>query len=244
MEIQKKCKIFFLNTLFPINCLSCEKENFWLCQRCAERIKLREFQVCPLCECQITPAGILCPLCRSKKESFLDSLIAATSYEIPAVKQLIHIFKYRFVADASKYLALLMQKAAIRNDLLLPDTIAPIPLHPRRHRWRGYNQSELLAQELAENLAIPLKIPVLDILERKKFNLPQMEIKNYRARLENVRNIFTLKNESAAKIKNKKVLLVDDIATTGATLQECAKVLKAHGAKKVMAIVVARQTIK
>jgi len=240
----RKIKKFVLDTLFPTFCLSCLREGSWLCSQCAEKIKICDIQVCPLCEREITISGKLCYACKNSRISSLDLLITATSYENPLVKQLIHNLKYRFVENSAKPLASLMQKAALRNEIELPDVLIPVPLHPRRQRSRGFNQSELLAEELSQNLAPPLFISVSPILVRRKHNQPQMEIKNYQERIENVKGIFALQENCRDIIKNKKVLLVDDIATTGATLQEAAKILKENEAKKVMAIVIARQTIK
>jgi ComF family protein len=193
----------------------------------------------------LTEKGYLCFACRASQKSNLDSLITAVSYEDSTIKRLVHNFKYRFVGDISLLLAKFICQALIRNDFPLPDIISPVPLHPRRLRWRGFNQSLLLAEYIAEELTPLLKIEVLDILERKKYSQPQMQIKNYQERLQNMQNIFALKPTiSSDLIKNKRILLIDDIATTGATLEECAKVLKYAGAKKVFAAVVARQTVK
>jgi ComF family protein len=120
-----------------------------------------------------------------------------------------------------------------------------VPLHPKRLRWRGFNQSLLLAKHISNELSPQMEIEILDILERKYHSIPQMRVKNYQERMENVKNIFDLRSSfNPDLIKNKNILLIDDIATTGATLGECAKILKSAGAKKVFAAVVARQSIK
>jgi ComF family protein len=238
-----KIKKIILDTIFPIFCLTCNTEGFWLCSQCFSKVKLLDFQLCPACEINITEKGILCPVCRESKKSSLDSLVVSTSYENPAVKKMIHNLKYRFVADIAKPLADLMVKALLKNDLSIPDYIMPIPLHPRRLRWRGFNQSLLLAERISENLAPLMKIEVLDILERKKYNQPQMKIKKYSERLANVKNIFSLKMQ-LPDLKNKTILLVDDIATTGATLEECAKILKEKEVKKIFSIVISRQVMR
>jgi ComF family protein len=237
-------RTFILDTLFPISCLECSRENFWLCPDCLAKIRLQEIQVCPVCEKEITLGGLQCQLCRTFSKNDLNGLISAARYDLSALKQLIRNLKYRFVADSAHPLGSLMAKSFFRSDLPLPALIVPVPLHPRRLRWRGFNQSELLARELSHNLATPLLIPVENILMREKYNKPQMEIKNYPDRLKNVKGIFCALDSARQKLKNKTVLLVDDIATTGATLQECAKILKENGAKKVFAIVVARQSLK
>lgn len=204
-----------------------------------------DFQVCPECEDIITKMGLICPACRSRQKSNLDALIAATSYENPAIKQIVHNLKYRFIADISQPLARLVVKALIRSDCPVPDYIVPVPLHPRRLRWRGFNQSLLLGEHISQELTPLMKIEVLDILTRKYFNQPQMKIKNYQTRLQNVKGIFDLKYDVDKKIiENKNILIIDDIATTGATIFECAKTLKENGARKVFSAVVARQSIK
>jgi len=172
---------------------------------------------------------------------------------------MIHALKYRFIENLAEPLAKLLLKSLLQNEIPLPDCIIPVPLHPRRLRWRGFNQSLLLAQKISEDLTPLMKIEILEILERRKYNRPQMEIKKYQDRLDNVKGIFRLKDEprttasqlwppvvrgSSPDLKNKIILLLDDIATTGATLEECARTLKEKGAKKIYAAVVARQTIK
>jgi ComF family protein len=232
-----------LDSLFPVFCLSCQKEGTWLCESCLARTELLDFQICPACEKIVTDKGFLCSACQEKRISRLDGLIATASYDEPVVRKLVHNFKYRFISDISSTLAKLIAIALTRNDLPLPDFLVPVPLHPRRLRWRGFNQSFLLASCVSEELAPLMGLEVLNILERKRYNRPQMEIKNYQERLKNMQDIFTLSPEACLNsTKNKKILLIDDIATTGATLEQCAKVLKSAGAKKVFAAVVARQT--
>ncbi len=241
----KKIKNVILDTLFPINCLGCGKDFFWICEECFQKIPINREQICPACEREITFSGTLCKSCRRKRRSKLDALVTAASYEDPLIKKMVYNLKYRFVADFSHPLARIETKVLHLQNIPLPSFIVPVPLHPRRLRWRGFNQAKLIAKNISQNLTPPLQIPVLDILERKKHNKPQMEVKNYQDRLQNVKNIFCLKPDFDFRlIQGRKLLLVDDIATTGATLEECARILKRAGAKKVFAIVVARQTLK
>ena len=204
-----------------------------------------DFQVCPICEKSITDRGALCAHCRDARQSHLDGMITAISYENPVTKKLIHHYKYRFVRDISLPLSKLISRVLVRNDFPLPDFLVPVPLHPRRLRWRGFNQSLLLANHISEELAPILGIEVVDAVNRVKYNRPQMQLNNYRERILNVQNIFELNPlANPAILKNKKILLIDDIATTGATLQECSNILKMAGAKRVFAAVVARQSVK
>ncbi len=241
----RRLKRAILDALFPIFCAACREEGAWMCKRCLNEMKIADFQVCPVCEDAATDKGYLCRTCRNGRKSSLDGLIAAVSYKNPAIRKLVHNFKYCFVADISEPLAALISRVLIRNDFSLPDALIPVPLHAKRLRWRGFNQSLLLAEQISGEIAPLMKIEVLDWLERKKYNRPQMKIKNYRERLRNVKDIFVLKPDAdPAGVRNKTVLLVDDIATTGATLEQCAKVLKSAGARKVFAAVVARQSLK
>jgi ComF family protein len=243
MKLASRLKKTVLDTLFPVSCLSCDKEEVWICRNCLEKIALNKQQFCAYCENMTTLGGILCHSCREQGKSHIDGLIAAASFENPLVKKAVFNLKYRFVANLADPLSQILLKVILKNDVPLPKYIVPVPLHRRRLRWRGFNQSRLLAECLSAGLAPPMNVEILDALERTKHKKPQMEIKKYRDRLANAAGIFSLKVDPA-KIKNARILLVDDIATTGATLQECAKVLKAAGASRVFAAVIARQTLK
>lgn len=240
----KRIKKGALDTLFPITCLGCQKNGFWLCEECQKNITIQSLQLCPKCEKENTPSGFLCPACRMDKDFCLDALISATTYDAPSLKKLVYNFKYRFIRSLAKILARIISKALLSHNIPLPALIIPVPLHPKRLRWRGFNQAHLLAENISRSISPLLEIPVLDILARKKYNKPQMEIKSYGERQKNVFGLFVMRPGLDPRlVKGKKILLVDDIATTGATLHECAKVLKEAGAKKVFAAVVARQMI-
>lgn len=249
-----------MDTLFPIHCLSCRKEGSFICEGCFQKIRLLSFQVCPHCEKLITDKGRLCSFCK-KQSPPLDNLVIAARYkEDPGragnISKLVHLFKYNFVKDLHNPLGALLVNIILKNNLPLPDIIIPVPLHKRRLRWRGFNQSELLAGHVSENLTPGFKIPVFSgLIARRKYTPPQVKVKKYSERRKNMEGAFEINKKykdfkqgpalAFAKTeplpKNKKILLIDDIATTGATLFECAKVLKQNGAKKIMAAVIARQ---
>lgn len=255
----KSIKIFVLDILFPLHCLFCQKYGQWICQECFKKISLLPVQVCPYCEKAISPAGRICFKCKEKflrKNQLppLDALIVSTKYEKNGASRLIHHFKYSFVKDLGDPLAKIMSEAITFHNLPLPDLIIPVPLHSRRLRWRGFNQSEILANHICENLTPGFSIPVIsNLLLRKKYTQAQMKIKNYQERQKNVKNIFTLSPSSPVIgrgvggegkiLKDKTILLIDDVATTGATLFECARTLKSAGAKKVYGAIIARQEI-
>jgi len=237
-----------LDTLFPIQCLLCRKDNVWICKKCLDKIEILSLQVCPYCEKIEMPAGKICPRCKESllgknKIAPVDNLVAAGNYK--DVSHFIHLLKYRFVSDLHMPLGKILVKAIIKNNFPLPDLIIPVPLHKRRLRWRGFNQSELLANYIGENLTPGFQIPVrADMIVRKKYTVPQMKIKNYSERRKNLQNVFVLDEEKINFIKDKEILLVDDVATTGSTLFECGQVLKANGAHKIYACVIARQEFK
>ncbi|MBU4216276.1 hypothetical protein L6270_02600 [Candidatus Parcubacteria bacterium] len=110
--------------------------------------------------------------------------------------------------------------------------IIPVPLHNKRLRWRGFNQSEKLAHFIANKSQIKINT---ENLKRIKFKKPQASLKK-EARLKNIQNVFTWQG---AKLNHQNIILVDDVTTTGATLNECAKILKANGANEVWGLVLA-----
>lgn len=142
--ILQKTKKVILDTLFPISCLSCGKTDVWLCKNCLNKISQKNNQVCPYCEKMITPNGYTCFAC--KKKYSLDGLLVASSYKDRVISKAIHLYKYRFAEELSSPLGDIIIKSIKNSELPLPDIIIPVPLHPRRLRWRGFNQSELLAK--------------------------------------------------------------------------------------------------
>lgn len=205
-------------------------------------MSLVPFQVCPVCEKVITESGFICKEC-ARNAPAIDGMVVAVPYIAQNTAHIVSLYKYRFVRDLHIPLGALILRALRVHPLPAPHLIIPVPLHPRRKRWRGFNQSELLASYISTNLSKDSTIPMhSDILLRKRYTPPQMKIKNYSERKENIQQAFSLNNAMA--IQEKTILLIDDIATTGSTLSECARVLKQHGAKKVYAAVISRQEIQ
>ncbi len=236
-----KVKEHVLDTLFPLRCLGCQTKGTWLCSICQGQLIPRLEQRCPQCQRHITPTGEICFACRDSVNPALDGIFVASSYRLPLLAHLLHTFKYRFIPDLAQPLGGFLAQALLQNSLTLPDTIIPVPLHSRRLRFRGFNQSELLAREISETLTPGLSLPLLcDTLLRTRFTKPQMKTTSREERLANLKNAFALAEGKATTIKGKYLWLIDDVAATGTTLEECATVLKRHGAKTVFGIVVAR----
>lgn len=248
--MSNKLTELILDILFPITCVFCQKENRWICPNCLDRIKISSFQVCFHCEKNITENGKLCEKCKNyflnKGQSFpLDALIVSSSYQKNGISRLVHLYKYNFIRDLSFPLGNLLTQSIIKSNLPIPDLIIPVPLHQRRLRWRGFNQAKELADFVGKNLAPGFPIPVEDeVVLRRKHTPPQMKIKSHKERKLNVSEAFLIKKEKKVLIATKTVLLIDDIATTGATLFEIGRLLKKNDVKRVFAAVIARQEIK
>jgi ComF family protein len=245
------------NLLFPRFCVNCRKEGENLCQDCFSLIDLAQNCFCPFCRPpKIVLQGRACPVCGKNKT--LSGLFAAASYKNSITKRLISQFKYEpFVKELAKTLASLI----IQHFQLLDEhppffkdragfILMPVPLHKKRLKWRGFNQAEEIARHLSDFYKIPL---ISNVLLKIKETPAQVELsgsqrdkslfypslRSGKAREENVKSVFFCKDFEV--IRNKKILLVDDVFTTGATIKECARVLKDAGAKEVWGVAVARE---
>lgn len=230
---------WFSDLVFPVRCIGCGKFGYYICRGCLRTIPIKKNFECIGCK-RNTPFGQTCFLCA--KANSIDQLLIAADYKNPFVEKMLKFFKYKFIPDMGRPLSVLMKKylkwltldkkfnVFEANPLLIS-----VPLHRKRLNWRGFNQSELLTKDLADTFQMEM---VSDIIERMISVIPQADIKEREERLKNLKGIFRILNKD--KIVGREILLVDDICTTGATLNECAMVLKENGAKKVVALVVAR----
>jgi predicted amidophosphoribosyltransferase len=161
---------------------------------------------------------------------FLDRVVVTADYNDEILQRAIHCLKYQFATDVAEELVSLVSADKIplswKHCVLLP-----IPLHKKRERLRGFNQAELIAIFLSERFGLYYRN---DILSRIKYRVPQMSL-GRSERLKNIKDIFFVDKDNLCGIKN--VVLVDDVVTTGATLNEAAEVLKKNGVENVEAIV-------
>lgn len=234
---------FLLDLIFPIQCLGCGNKNSYLCKKCLENISPPAVEFCPVCEKAVTDSGKLCSLCQ-KENHPLNQLIVAANYQNELLSRSVHFFKYRFVRSLGTPLGEVLTKAIQKSHLAIPDFIIPIPLHSFRQRWRGFNQAEILCKEISLLLIPGIEIPVIsDLVVRQKFTRPQMKISGYHQRQQNIAGAFNLNHYSKwlTEIKGKRILIVDDICTTGATLFEVARVIKKLQPKSIVGAVLARQ---
>lgn len=150
------------------------------------------------------------------------------------MRQAIHQLKYRNLRVLAVPLAELLQEYVIANPVAA-EVLVPVPLHPKRLRERGYNQSRLLAQELGKFIGLPV---IDDCLIRQRHALPQARTASVEERRSNIADAFACHDH---RLENKQVLLIDDVATSGATLDACAAALKTAGAASVWGLVMARE---
>ena len=226
--------------LFPDDCRLCSRPlHGWtrvpVCPECISSPAALEAEFfCAVCNTPFVNAFPLdeqgvCAACRSGLRGF-DSAMCFGSYE-GSLRGLIHLFKYSGMKPLSEPLGRLLERTLPIDQTF--DAIVPVPLHWRRRWQRGFNQSERLAAFLAKRRAIPL----FNALERKRATATQAGLASA-GRRRNVAGAFILRR--GAEIKGKKLLLIDDVMTTGATARACAAVLKRGGALSVSLLTLAR----
>ena len=217
--LPEKFTNFLLELFFPKFCFGCQKEGNYLCPDCKSTLEIsRSHEIC--------------------SSQNLKDLYCALDYRNPLLKNLIQKFKYEpFVKELSptlssliiEHLQLLDNKPSFKDF-----TIIPVPLEKRKLKGRGFNQAEEISKELSSFLAIPL-IP--NCLIKTKETIPQVELTT-ETRKENIKGTFSYQHPEL--VKEKKILLVDDVYTTGSTMEEAARVLREAGAKEIIGIVIAR----
>ncbi len=227
-------KSFWLNLLFPVECIACRREGIWLCSVCFKKLKFNT---------------------RNGKHNLniknVDQVFIAGDYNNPLLAKAIKRFKYNFIPEFGpilarflimfwQYLSLLNKQNSEQIEInQLPNNLnsatfllIPIPLSPQRERWRGFNQSKILAQEFGSTLNYPINYQ----LKRQKHTKPQVTL-NRKKRLQNIQGVFNWRGDN---LSNQNIILIDDVITTGATLNEAALILRQAGANKIYALVLAK----
>jgi len=223
----------FLDIIFPKRCVDCGKVGDFVCYDCATKIEIIKTLTCPMCG-KINKFGQICLRCRAKHGLVLEGLFSSARYDAGPTKEMIHHFKYSGFTELGISLTEMIYQSLHNKLPNGPFVIVPVPLHKNREGKRGFNQSELIARELSRRLDLPGGCA----LARVKDTRAQVNL-NKELRLNNLVGAFACDDPSF--IEGKNVLLIDDVATTLTTLNECAKVLKESGAKKVWGVVVARR---
>jgi len=230
----------FIDILLPRTCLGCKTEGFFLCTTCQGNIKEYEYFACPICK-QRRIEGRLEGKC--VRESGLTRFIGAPlPYSDALVKKTIHTFKYQYVKEIAHPLSVILCRFLDQNsfsDLITPYKtrvlVAPVPLFNFRERERGFNQATEITRLVSAHFDI---LFAEKLLRKNSYTRPQADIHDKKTRAENIAGAFSVRSPEEAK--GKIVLLLDDVYTTGATMRECATVLRKAGAAEVWGVTVAR----
>ncbi len=205
--------------LFPLKCLGCNKDGYFICPLCLEKIE-------------------------KPKQELDKNIFSLFSYKNPVARKIIwelkYHYKYKLAEDLGQFL---FDNSKEKLSLILKDSstrpilIVPIPLS-RKKRWRrGYNQSDYIARGFCSCVNSNLFLLEKRILFKNKNTSPQAKIKDREERLKNIRGVFFIKDKE--KINGKTIIIIDDVVTTGGTIKEAMRVLKDNGAEKVYVLTLA-----
>ncbi len=202
-----------------------------MCRDCIAHLPFLKAPLCPRCG-QPQASGILCPECAAT-QSRISSIRSIFRFE-GIVRRAVHELKYHNLRAIAPTLAAYLI-AFVSETGMTCDAIVPVPLHSRRTRERGYNQAELLAGEIERGTGFPM---LNSALRRTRAGASQARTASAADRTRNVSGAFTCTDVS---VSGKRILLIDDVCTTGATLESCAGALCAGGASNVVGLTVARE---
>jgi ComF family protein len=232
-----------LHILLPKTCLHCGQDLKFksadhLCPKCLDNLEKILPLYCQRCGIPLSGGGAHCFRCRgSLAGKYKCDKIRSAFVFNKEIRSLIHHLKYKHKQGISVFFAVSLVEALFRYEEIQNfDLIIPVPLSAKRLRARGFNQSELIAKDLS---VLTKTDSSNDLLIKFKETSPQTKL-NRKERLENIKNAFMVTKPK--EVAKKNILLIDDVATTGSTFEECAKALKKCRAKRVFALSVARET--
>lgn len=233
LKLWRQWRDFVLDLLFPIECLNCRSEGDYLCEQCFQQLRFNNEKYLKQARANL-------------KISHLKKIYIAGDYESSILHNLIIKYKYNFLSALGKTLARFLinfwqervlqeeawQEQVLNDPKTSPPLIIPIPLAKTRERWRGFNQAEIIAREFCFYFNYELNLD----LKRPRQQKPQATLNEVK-RLENIKSAFVWRGKN---LTGQKIILLDDVITTGATLNEAARILKIAGAKEIYALVLAK----
>lgn len=223
-----------LDLLFPPRCAGCQRSGHPLCPTCLQTMQPFTTPFCQHCGAPLSAVTDQCASCQRHLLQ-LHGLRCVNLYQT-ALRGAIHALKYQGQRRLAEPLGLLLAKAFTQYNMRA-DVIVPLPLHAQRQQERGYNQATLLARVCAAHLKIPC---LEDIVIRQRITRPQVGL-NDRERQQNVAGAFALTPGSKVRaLARCNILLIDDVCTTGATLEACAAPFYNAGVKNVWGLVLSR----
>jgi ComF family protein len=223
-----------LDLLFPPHCAGCRRGGSLLCSACWQTMQPLTLALCQYCGSPLYDTDPSCASCRSRRP-YLHGLRYVNHYQGP-LRKAIHALKYGGQQRLAQPLGLLLAEAFQRYGMAT-DGIIPLPLHPQRQQQRGYNQAALLARACTAYL----KVPYLEnLVLRQRVTLAQVGL-TFRERFHNVAGAFALASDALPRLTGyRSLLLIDDVSTTGATLEACAAPLYAAGIQEVWGLVLSK----
>ena len=220
-----------LDLLFPQQCMGCGRWGKFFCSSCLQTLPRIAPPLCPKCG-RPQSAGTLCSSCFDW-QAHIDGIRSPFRFD-GAIRKAIHELKYQNLRAIAVPQAALLDEYLASNPIPA-DVLVPIPLHPKRLRERGYNQSELLARELSKLTRLPVEP---GYLVRQRDTPPQARTTSVEERKQNIARAFLCPDNM---VEGKRILLIDDVSTSGATLDAAAEALKSRGFGPVWGLVVARE---
>ena len=242
LRIIKKIFNIFLEILYPYRCPSCKKivhTNYVFCLDCWKKLRFIKKPICNICGdiFQFSINNIaLCGKCLKEKPIY-DKALSCFVYN-KTISKAIFEFKFYQKTFLSKFFAkfIIINIKEIIDDI---DYIVPIPMNIKRLRWRGFNQSLLLVKSVAKLINKPF---ISNLIIKTKHTKAQAKLKN-KERKVNLNSVFKINKRYLELVKNKNILIVDDVITTGTTVNKCSKVLKEAGVNKVYITSIAKTSL-
>lgn len=243
--LQKNTKVvkeffeYIINILFPSVCCICGKFNKkWICINCykkIEKLMINEiFLYDKYAELRLKNDAENKNIFYKEKINYYDKILYIFKYE-GIIRKLIIDYKFNDKSYLNNFFSSIILNNKFDCDILKKyDIIISVPLSKKRMNKRGYNQTDLIARKISKSLNIEYK---LDYLVKIKETIKQSSL-NKKERIQNIKDAFVFNNKY--NIKNKKIILIDDVFTTGNTVNECSKVLRKNGAKEILVLIIAK----
>lgn len=230
---------YFIGIIYPYRCPSCRRivNNNSFCESCWKKLFFIEKPYCVICGEQLnvkTDSDLICGKCIKFKYNF-DRNFSVFIYNRTIAKA---IYKFKF--GRKTFLAEFFAKfLAKKTNNVKIDYLIAVPIHKKRLKTRGYNQSLLLVKEVSKITNIPY---ISNLLLKDKNTVPQSKLKSSK-RKTNLKSVFNINKKYIENIKGKNIGIIDDVFTTGSTINECAKILKKSGANKVFGFTIVKSTL-
>lgn len=230
----------FLSLFFPTQCITCKRyikdfKYYYVCEECYKKIKFIEKPFCKICSKPLNSETVdICLECGQRKDTYFSYVKAVGTYE-DALKDILQYYKFYKKEKLAKILVNFIFEKITQEFFKDIDFLVPVPLHKRSLKQKNFDHIRLITEIISKKTGIP----VLKGLVKIKETYDQSQLKR-EERLKNLKDAFEILEKIKNLIKDKNFLIMDDIYTTGSTMNEVAKVLVKNGAKEVKGLVIAR----